>query len=86
MQEGRPKILDLIMNGKIDLIVNTPIGKSENVDDSYLRKAAIKKKVPYITTMAAAKATVSGIQSMKKPGCGEVKSIQELHSEITDKM
>lgn len=74
------------MNGKIDLIVNTPIGKSENVDDSYLRKAAIKKKVPYITTMAAAKATVSGIQSMKKPGCGEVKSIQELHSEITDKM
>ena len=86
MQEGRPNILDLIMNGKIDLIVNTPIGKSENVDDSYLRKAAIKKKVPYITTMAAAKATVSGIQSMKKPGCGEVKSIQELHSEITDKM
>ena len=72
MQEGRPNILDLIMNGKIDLIVNTPIGKSENVDDSYLRKAAIKKKVPYITTMAAAKATVSGIQSMKKPGCGEV--------------
>ena len=86
MQEGRPNILDLIMNGKIDLIVNTPIGKSENVDDSYLRKASIKKKVPYITTMAAAKATVSGIQSMKKPGCGEVKSIQELHSEITDKM
>ena len=86
MQEGRPNILDLIMNGKIDLIVNTPIGKSENVDDSYLRKSAIKKKVPYITTMAAAKATVSGIQSMKKPGCGEVKSIQELHSEITDKM
>jgi carbamoyl-phosphate synthase large subunit len=86
MQEGRPNILDLIMNGKIDLIVNTPIGKSENVDDSYLRKAAIKKKVPYITTMAAAKATVSGIQSMKKPGCGEVKSIQELHSEIRDKM
>ncbi|EGG88439.1 carbamoyl-phosphate synthase [Lachnospiraceae bacterium 9_1_43BFAA] len=86
MQEGRPNILDLIMNGQIDLIVNTPIGKSENVDDSYLRKAAIKKKVPYITTMAAAKATVSGIQSMKKPGCGEVKSIQELHSEITDKM
>ena len=69
------------MNGKIDLIVNTPIGKSENVDDSYLRKAAIKKKVPYITTMAAAKATVSGIQSMKKPGCGEVK----IYSGITQR-
>ena len=84
-QEGRPNILDLITNGKIDLIVNTPIGKDRNVDDSYLRKAAIKKKVPYMTTMAAAKATVSGIQSLKKPGCGEVKSLQELHSEIKDK-
>ena len=72
LQEGRPNILDLITNGKIDLIVNTPIGKDRNVDDSYLRKAAIKKKVPYMTTMAAAKATVSGIQSLEKPGCGEV--------------
>ncbi len=85
LQEGRPNILDLITNGKIDLIFNTPIGKDRNVDDSYLRKAAIKKKVPYMTTMAAAKATVSGIQSLKKPGCGEVRSLQELHSEIKDK-
>lgn len=85
LQEGRPNILDLITNGKIDLIVNTPIGKDRNADDSYLRKAAIKKKVPYMTTMAAAKATVSGIQSLKKPGCGEVRSLQELHSEIKDK-
>ena len=85
LQEGRPNILDLITNGKIDLIVNTPIGKDRNVDDSYLRKAAIKKKVPYMTTMAAAKATISGIQSLKKPGCGEVRSLQELHSEIEDK-
>lgn len=85
LQEGRPNILDLITNGKIDLIVNTPIGKDRNVDDSYLRKAAIKKKVPNMTTMAAAKATISGIQSLKKPGCGEVRSLQELHSEIKDK-
>lgn len=85
LQEGRPNILDLITNGKIDLIVNTPIGKDRNADDSYLRKAAIKKKVPYMTTMAAAKATVSGIQSLKKPGCGEAKSLQELHSEIKNK-
>lgn len=85
LQEGRPNILDMITNGKIDLIINTPIGKDRNADDSYLRKAAIKKKVPYMTTMAAAKATVSGIQSLKKPGCGEVKSLQELHSEIKDK-
>ncbi len=85
LQEGRPNILDLITNGKIDLIVNTPIGQEKMADDSYLRKAAIKKKIPYMTTMAAAKATVSGIKSLKKPGCGEVKSLQQLHSEIKDK-
>lgn len=85
LQEGRPNILDLITNGKIDLIVNTPIGQERMADDSYLRKAAIKKKIPYMTTMAAAKATVSGIKSLKKPGCGEVKSLQQLHSEIKDK-
>ena len=67
------------------ILIDEEIEMMRNVDDSYLRKAAIKKKVPYMTTMAAAKATVSGIQSLKKPGCGEVKSLQELHSEIKDK-
>ncbi len=83
--EGRPDIVDHMTNGKIDLIINTPIGGDSAMDDSYLRKNAIKKKIPYITTMAAAKATASGMKSMNKPGCGDVKSLQELHSEITDK-
>ncbi len=60
LNEGRPNMLDLITNGKIDLIINTPIGQERKADDSYLRKAAIKKKVPYMTTMAAAKATSAG--------------------------
>ena len=85
LHEGRPNMLDLITNGKIDLVLNTPIGKERNEEDGYLRKAAIKQKIPYMTTMAAAKATVSGIKSMKMPGCGVVKSLQELHSEICDK-
>ncbi|MBQ8802797.1 MAG: carbamoyl-phosphate synthase large subunit [Tyzzerella sp.] len=85
LNEGRPDINDLITNGKIDLIINTPIGADKQEDDSYLRKAAIKKKIPYMTTIAAAAATASGMKSMNKPGCGEVKSLQELHSEITDK-
>ena len=84
LDEGRPNILDLITNGNIDLIINTPIGADRQMDDSYLRKAAIKKKVPYMTTIAAAKATASGVKSMNKPGCGEVKSLQELHSEIKE--
>jgi len=85
LNEGRPNINDLITNGKVDLIINTPLSASETSDDSYLRKAAIKKKVPYITTIAAAKAAASGIKSMNKPGCGVIKSLQELHAEITEK-
>ena len=82
LQEGRPNMLDLITNGKIDLIINTPVGQERHADDSYLRKAAIKKKVPYMTTMAAAQATVSGILSMKENRSSEVQSLQKLHNSI----
>ena len=85
IDEGRPNILDMITNGKIQLIVNTPIGKKGASDDSYIRKAAIKHKIPYITTMAAANATVEGIRSAKRDGKLPVKSLQEFHAEITDK-
>lgn len=83
--EGRPNMLDLITNGKVDLIINTPVGQERKIDDSYLRKAAIKKKVAYFTTMAAGRATVNGIKSIKKFGHSEVKSLQALHAEIKDK-
>ena len=85
LYEGRPNILDMITNGKIDLIINSPVGKDSVHDDSYLRKAAIKAKIPYMTTIAAAKATASGIKYVKAHGNGEVKSLQELHSQIHDK-
>ena len=83
--EGRPNTLDLITNEKIDLIVNSPVGKDSVNDDSYLRKAAIKGKIPYMTTIAAARATAKGIRYVKSHESGEVKSLQELHSEIHDK-
>ena len=83
LKEGRPNMMDIILNGEVDLIVNTPIGSDRANDDSYLRKAAIKKKIPYMTTMAAA--TASGINTIKERGNSEVKSIQELHAEINDK-
>ena len=85
LQEGRPHILDYITNGKIDLIINSPVGKDSVEDDSYLRKAAIKAKIPYMTTAAAAAATAKGIHSVKTYGGTGVKSLQELHSEIKDK-
>ena len=85
LQEGRPNILDLITNDKIDLIINSPVGKDSIHDDSYLRKSAIKAKIPYMTTIAAAKATAKGIHNVKKHGLGDVQSLQELHSLIKDK-
>ncbi len=85
LYEGRPNILDMITNGQIQLIINSPAGKDSRHDDSYLRKAAIKAKIPYMTTMAAARATASGIHYVKTCGQGEVKSLQQLHSEIHDK-
>ena len=85
LSEGRPNILDLITNGKIQMIVNTPVGKDSANDDSYLRKAAIKGKIPYITTMAAGFATAEGILYVKEHGRGEVHSLQALHGMIQEK-
>jgi carbamoyl-phosphate synthase large subunit len=82
MHEGRPNITDAIKNGEIQLVINTPIGKLSAEDDSYIRKTAIKYKVPYITTIAAANAAVRGIAAYRQ-GCGEVKSLQEYHAEIS---
>jgi carbamoyl-phosphate synthase large subunit len=85
LYEGRPNILDMITNRRIQLIINSPSGKESVHDDSYLRKAAIKAKIPYMTTIAAAKATASGIHYVKTHEQGQVKSLQQLHSEIHDR-
>jgi len=79
--ENRPNIIDAIVNGEIDLVVNTPAGKLSEYDDSYIRKNAIKYNIPYITTTAAAYAATQGI---KEPHNGnyKVKSLQQYHREI----
>jgi carbamoyl-phosphate synthase large subunit len=83
--EGRPNIVDAITNGEINLVINTPSGKRSQHDDSYIRKAAIKYKVPYITTVAAALASAKGIAAYKENNHLEtkLKSLQEYHAEIT---
>ena len=83
LYEGRPNCYDLITNGRIQLVINSPIGKDSVHDDSYLRKAAIKAKVPYVTTIAAARATAEGIHYVKTHTDCPVKSLQEIHAEIT---
>ena len=82
INEGRPNVLDVISNGKIDLIINTPVGKKGAEDDSFIRKAAIKNRVPYMTTMAAARATAEGIKAVKNGEVLPVKSLQEFHADI----
>jgi len=81
MHEGRPNIADSIKNEEIHLVINTPSGKLSKHDDSYIRKAAITYKVPYITTLAAAVAAVKGITAIRK-GHGKVKSLQRYHADI----
>ena len=82
MYEGRPNIADAIKNGEIQLVINTPAGKLSKTDDSYIRKTAIKYKVSYITTTAAAAAAVKGIAEMKANGAPGVRSLQSYHAGI----
>ena len=85
LYEGRPNIIDGIMNKEIQLVINTPIGKQRQYDDSYIRKAAIKYKVPYITTLPAALASAKGIRAclMEEAGNNRIKSLQEYHKGIS---
>ncbi len=84
LHEGRPNIADAIKNREINLIINTPIGRMSVHDDSYIRMLAIQYKIPYVTTIAAARATVDGIESVKKRQ-GEPKSLQEYHRMLEEK-
>jgi carbamoyl-phosphate synthase large subunit len=79
--EGRPNLIDAIENGEIQLVINTPIGKRSAIDDSYIRKTAIKHGLPYITSTAAAIATATGIAEFRKKK-STVRSLQEYHQDI----
>jgi carbamoyl-phosphate synthase large subunit len=83
VHQGRPNIVDAIKNKEIDLVVNTPAGRMSEYDDSYIRKNAIKYKVPYITTTSAAFSATEGIRE-RQNGEYKVRSLQEYHSAIED--
>lgn len=80
LHEGRPNITDLIKNKEIGLIINTPAGRTSKYDDSYIRIMAIQHKIPYITTMAAANASIEAIEAIKKKGIAP-KAIQDYYRE-----
>jgi carbamoyl-phosphate synthase large subunit len=78
VHEGRPNVVDHLINGEIDLVVNTPIGREGHVDDSYIRRTALKHNVPCVTTLSGARAAVEGIRALRR-GDFEIHSLQQLH-------
>jgi len=83
VHQGRPNIVDAIKNGEVDLVVNTPAGRLSEYDDSYIRKNAIKYRIPYITTTSAAFSATQGIKE-RQNGKFKVKSLQDYHKAIPD--
>jgi len=82
LNEGRPNVVDVIVNKRVSLVINTPSGRRDaRADDASIRKAALKYKVPYLTTVAAALASAQGIRAARD-SLGGVKSIQNYHADI----
>ncbi|NCC59547.1 MAG: carbamoyl-phosphate synthase large subunit [Verrucomicrobiae bacterium] len=79
--QQRPNVADEVMSKQIHLVINTPLGKKSQDDDGAIRRIAVKLKVPYITTTAAAYASVVGIAAMRQ-GKAVIKSIQEYHADL----
>lgn len=81
--EGRPNLIDMIINNEVDLILNTPSGTANSSEDgASIRKAAIKAHIPYMTTMAAGKATAEGIKAAQQLDEHETLSLQEIHARM----
>jgi carbamoyl-phosphate synthase large subunit len=78
LSEGRPNVLDMIKNGEIDFIFNTPSGKTPREDEVKIRSAGVASHIPIMTTLRAAEASIRGIRSMQEKGL-TVKSLQEYH-------
>src|SRR5208282_4420216 len=78
VNEGRPNIVDLVKTGKIDLVINTPLGRESFYDEKSIRRAAIRYNIPCITTLAAAHAAARGIRALLDQGT-EVAALQDLH-------
>ena len=83
IHEGQPNIADAIKNGELHLIINTPAGRGSQDDDSYIRMMAIQRKLPYVTSMAAAQATVEGIEAAKNGNIAP-KALQDYHRKYDD--
>ena len=83
VNEGRPNIADLIRQGDIALIINTPLGKASRYDEQAIRKAALQFNVPCVTTITGAEALVEAIATKLSAGRISVRSLQEIHEKLS---
>ena len=81
LNEGRPNVLDMIKNGEISFIINTPSGKKPREDEVRIRGAAVSYRIPIMTTLSAAAASVNGIRSLQSKGLS-VRPLQEYHASL----
>ena len=79
LAEGRPHVLDMIQNGEIAFIINTPSGKTPRQDEVRIRGAAVSHRIPIMTTLSAAAASIGGIRSLQAKGMS-VRTLQEYHA------
>jgi carbamoyl-phosphate synthase large subunit len=78
VQEGRPHIVDLLIDRQIDLVVNTALGRESQQDDALIRRTALRHDIPCITTLSGALACAEGIAALRR-GALDVRSLQEMH-------
>ena len=80
VNEGRPNIEDLIRSNRVQLVINTPIGRQAAHDDKYLRRAALDYAVPAVTTLAGARAAVEAIASLQEASALSIHALQDIHA------
>ena len=81
VSEGRPNAIDLMVNGEIQLLINTPLGKTSQRDDYTMRQAAVANRVPYTTTLSGARAACDAILSLRERPA-TVRSLQEWQGQV----
>jgi carbamoyl-phosphate synthase large subunit len=83
VHEGRPNAIDLIVNGEVQLLINTPVGKHASQDDFSLRQAAVAHRVPYTTTLSAASAACDAVLALRSRQKA-VRALQDWHAMLDD--
>jgi len=85
VKEGRPHVVDMLKNGQIHMVINTPLGKVSQKDEIVIRRTAIERRIPCITTVAGAWAAVEGVRALRR-GELNVRTLQEYHKGVELKL